>query len=222
MDEFLDRFFADSRQYTKLGFNHIIFPQNPISSCSLQQSTNLTNLVTIIYMIKSTRGQSILGVSDSIKMKNNGENNLQFHVFLLIFLSPSRSLKIGHICVSGKKVLQRLQLGCLQLINKSLYRLPPNQHNLVFNHFSQSRMMPKNLKCKCDCRLESCKMPSTTMEKFKNDTEQEISFTSCTTIETVRNKKTKIQKKLDFRFRVLFTTRTDLRPNLIAPRITDF
>ena len=206
MDEFLDRFFTDSRQYTKLGFNHIIFPENPIPSCSLQQSTNLTNLVTIITMIKSTRGQSILWVSDGIKMRNNGENNLQFHVFLLIFLSLSRSLKNGDICVSGKKVLQRLQLGCLQLINKFLYRLPPNQHNLVFDHLAQSRMMPKKLKCKCDCRLEFCKMLSTTMKKFKNDTEQEISFTSYTTIETVRNTKTKIQKKLDFRFRILFTT----------------
>ena len=159
-------------------------------------------------MIKSTRGQSILEVSDSIKMKNNGENNLQFHVFLLIFLSPSRFLKNGDICVSGKKVLQRLQLGCLQLINKFLYRLPPNQHYLVFDHFAQSRMMSKNLKCKCDCIFESCKMPSTTMEKFKNDTEQEISSTSYTTIETVQNTKTKIQKNLDFRFRILFTTRT--------------
>ena len=53
-------------------------------------------------------------------------------------------------------------------------------------------------------------MPSTTMEKFKNDIEQEISFTSFTTIETVQNTKTKIQKNLDFRFRILFTTRTDL------------
>ena len=86
-------------------------------------------------------------------MKNNGENNLQFHVFLLIFLSPSRSVKNGDICVSGKKELQRLQLGCLQLINKFLYRLPPNQHNLVLDHFSQSRMMPKNSKCKCDCTV---------------------------------------------------------------------
>ena len=49
------------------------------------------------------------------------------------------------------------------------------------------------------------------MEKFKNDIEQEISFTSFTTIETVRNTKTKIQKNLDFGFRILFTTRTGLR-----------
>ena len=154
-------------------------------------------------------------------MKNNGENNLQFHVFLLIFLSPSRFLKNGDICVSGKKVLQRLQLGCLQLINKFLYRLSPNQHNLVFDHFSQSRMMSKNLKCKYDCRLESCKMPSTTVEKFKNDTEQEISVTSFTTIKTIRNTKTKMQKNLDFRFRILFTTRTGLRPFLMTRVHTD-
>ena len=59
-------------------------------------------------------------------------------------------------------------------------------------------------------------MLSITMEKVKNDTEQEISFTSYTTIETVLNTKTKIQENLDFRFRILFTSRNGLLYPLVG------
>lgn len=53
-------------------------------------------------------------------------------------------------------------------------------------------------------------MLSTTMEKFKKDTELDFPVLTTTTMEEVQNTKSKTQKNLDFGFCNLYTTRIGL------------